>query len=107
MQSELARATASLTKSEPAPYYLSYTVNDQDVAVLIGSYGSLLTDAGLRRRQADVTMRVGSPALDDVVGVDDLDRQPMHVHVLGRVEVRAQRDVAAGANPHRARQLSG
>ena len=68
MQSELARATASLTKSEPAPYYLSYTVNDQDIVVLIGSYGSLLTDAGLRRRQADVTMRVGTPALDNTHG---------------------------------------
>jgi TldD protein len=68
MQSELARATAALTKSEPAPYYLSYTVNDQDVVVLIGSYGSLLTDAGLRRRQADVTMRVGTPALDNTHG---------------------------------------
>jgi len=68
MQSELARATASLTKSEPAPYYLSYTVNDQDIVVLIGSYGSLLTDAGLRRRQADVTMRVGTPTLDNTHG---------------------------------------
>ncbi len=68
MQSELARATTSLAKSEPAPYYLSYTVNDQDLVVLIGSYGSLLTDAGLRRRQADVTMRVGTPVLDNTHG---------------------------------------
>lgn len=68
MQAELARATTDLARSEPAPYYLSYTVNDQDVVVLIGSYGSLLTDAGLRRRQADVTMRVGSPALDNTHG---------------------------------------
>jgi TldD protein len=68
MQGELARATRSLAKSEPAPYYLSYTVNDQDLVVLIGSYGSLLTDAGLRRRQADVTMRVGAPALDNTHG---------------------------------------
>ncbi len=68
MQGELARATSSLAKSEPAPYYLSYTVNDQDLVVLIGSYGSLLTDAGLRRRQADVTMRVGAPTLDNTHG---------------------------------------
>ena len=68
MQSELTRATTSLAKSEPAPYYLSYTVNDQDLVVLIGSYGSLLTDAGLRRRQADVTMRVGTPVLDNTHG---------------------------------------
>jgi len=68
MQSELARATTNLAKSEPAPYYISYTVNDQDLVVLIGSYGSLLTNAGLRRRQADVTMRVGTPALDNTHG---------------------------------------
>jgi TldD protein len=68
MQGELARATTNLGKSDPAPYYLSYTVNDQDLVVLIGSYGSLLTNAGLRRRQADVTMRVGSPALDNTHG---------------------------------------
>ncbi len=68
MQAELARATTDLARTEPAPYYLSYTVNDQDIVVLIGSYGSLLTDAGLRRRQADVTMRVGTPALDNTHG---------------------------------------
>lgn len=68
MQSELARATTDLAKTEPAPYYLSYTVHDQDLVVLIGSYGSLLTNAGLRRRQADVTMRVGTPALDNTHG---------------------------------------
>ena len=68
MQTELTRATTDLAKSQPAPYYLSYTVNDQDVVVLIGAYGSLLTDAGLKRRQADVMMRVGSPALDNTHG---------------------------------------
>jgi TldD protein len=68
MQTELARATDGLAKSEPAPYFLSYTVNDQDLVVLIGSYGSLLTNAGLRRRQADVIMRVGSPSLDNTHG---------------------------------------
>src|SRR5205085_534984 len=50
MQSELSRATTSLAKSEPAPYFMSYTVNDQSLIVLVGSYGSLLTDAALQRR---------------------------------------------------------
>jgi TldD protein len=68
MQAELLRATTELAKSDPAPYFTSYTVNEQDLVVLIGSYGSLLTNAGLRRRQADVTMRVGSPALDNTHG---------------------------------------
>lgn len=68
MQGELSRATADLVKTDPAPYFLSYTVYDQDLTVLVGSYGSLLTDATLKRRQADVTMRVGSPALDNTHG---------------------------------------
>ena len=68
MQAELLRATSELAKSDPAPYFTSYTVNEQDLVVLVGSYGSLLTDATLRRRQADVTMRVGSPALDNTHG---------------------------------------
>jgi predicted Zn-dependent protease len=68
MQSELSRASSSLSKTEPAPYFMSYTVNDQDIVVLVGAYGSLLTDAAVQRRQADVVMRVGSPALDNTHG---------------------------------------
>ena len=37
MQSELTRATEGLAKSEPAPYYISYTVNDQDIVLLVGA----------------------------------------------------------------------
>jgi TldD protein len=68
MHTELARANSELGKTDQAPYYLSYTVYDQDFVVLVGAYGSLLTDAAVRRRQADVTMRVGSPALDNTHG---------------------------------------
>ena len=68
MQVELQRATTELAKADPAPYFTSYTVNDQDLVVLVGSYGSLVTDAAVRRRQADVVMRVGSPALDNTHG---------------------------------------
>lgn len=68
MQTELARAASELGKAEQPPYYLSYTVYDQDFVVLVGAYGSLLTDATATRRHADVTMRVGSPALDNTHG---------------------------------------
>lgn len=68
MQDELARAKTELAKNESAPYFISYTVYDQDLIVIVGAYGSLLTDAALQRRQADVTMRVGSPALDNTHG---------------------------------------
>jgi hypothetical protein len=68
MQAELLRANSELGKTDQAPYYLSYTVYDQEFVVLVGAYGSLLTDAAAKRRQADVTMRVGSPALDNTHG---------------------------------------
>lgn len=68
MQDELKRATADLAKSDPAPYFMSYTVYDQTSMVLVGTYGSLITNSGIHRRQADVTMRVGSPALDNTHG---------------------------------------
>ena len=64
----MARANAELGKTRAAAIYLSYTVYDQDYVVLVGAYGSLLTDAAVKRRQADVTMRVGSPALDNTHG---------------------------------------
>jgi TldD protein len=68
MQGELMRASAGLAKSDPAPYFLSYAAYDQNLVILVGAYGSLLTDTIVQRRQADVTMRVGSPALDNTHG---------------------------------------
>jgi len=68
MQSELNRAKTDLSKSDPAPYFLSYTVNDQDVIVIAGAYGGLLSDSVMRRRSADVVMRVGTPELDNTHG---------------------------------------
>jgi TldD protein len=68
MQTELARASSELGKTDSAPYYMSYTVYDQNLVVLVGAYGSLLTNASLQRRQADVVMRVGAPALDNTHG---------------------------------------
>jgi len=68
MKGELDRAKADLAKSDPAPYYLSYTVYDQEQILIAASYGGLLSDAAERRRTADVTMRVGTPELDNTHG---------------------------------------
>jgi TldD protein len=68
MQSELKRATTSLAKSDPAPYYLSYAVADADGTTIAGANGSLIVSTRAHRRQADVMMRVGSPALDNTHG---------------------------------------
>jgi len=68
MQAELTRATNELRKTDQPPYFLSYTVYDQDAVVLVGAYGSLLNSTVGERRFADVTMRVGTPELDNTHG---------------------------------------
>ena len=68
MQTELARAKTDLAKSDPAPYFMSYTVYDVDQITIEASYGGLLRDDPARRRSADVTMRVGTPQLDNTHG---------------------------------------
>jgi TldD protein len=65
MQRELQRATASLAKANPAPYYISYTAADNDASVIVGLSGSIAVSTTMQRRQADVIMRVGSAALDN------------------------------------------
>src|ERR1700693_3688623 len=65
MQQELKRANTLLAKSEPAPYYLSYAVTDIDGSAIVAANGSLMISTSVRRRLADVMMRVGSPALDN------------------------------------------
>src|SRR5439155_19741597 len=44
MQNEITRATAELGKAEQPPYYLSYTVYDQDFDAWVGDYCSLCDD---------------------------------------------------------------
>lgn len=65
MQQELQRAQATLSKLDPAPYFLSYSVYDQSIALAVGSQGSLVTSTRGRRRAADVIMRIGTAALDN------------------------------------------
>jgi predicted Zn-dependent protease len=65
MQQELQRARNDLGKLDPAPYFISYSVYDQDSAMVVGSQGSLINSVHARRRSADVIMRVGTPALDN------------------------------------------
>jgi TldD protein len=68
MQRELQRAGTALAKSDPPAYFLSYAVSDVDGAGLAASNGSILTTSHTQERVADVTMRVGSPALDNTHG---------------------------------------
>jgi TldD protein len=68
MKTELDRAKTDLAKSDPPPYFISYTAYDQDQIFIVGAYGALLTDTAVKRRSVDITMRVGSPELDNTHG---------------------------------------
>lgn len=65
MQQELQRAQSGLRNLDPAPYFLSYSVHDQSMAVAYGSQGGLVTSTRVHRRSADVTVRIGTSALDN------------------------------------------
>jgi TldD protein len=68
MEKELQRAKAELGKLTPAPYFISYTVYDQQVTFAVGMNGSLVTSSTGQKRLADVIMRVGTPELDNAHG---------------------------------------
>jgi TldD protein len=65
MQREIQRATTSLARSDPAPYFLSYTANDAEGVTIAGANGSIVVSSAFHRRGADVVMRVGAAALDN------------------------------------------
>jgi predicted Zn-dependent protease len=65
MQQELTRAMRDLSKAEPPPYFMSYSVSEHDYASISAAQGALFGSAQTRVRTVDVSVRVGSPALDN------------------------------------------
>jgi TldD protein len=65
MQHELHRATGAMAKSDPAPYYMAYSVAELNGTLMFASNGAISISTPVERRQADVMMRVGSAALDN------------------------------------------
>jgi len=65
MRKELARAKADLAKTDPPPYFVSYTAYDTNEVQIVASYGAMIASAGAHRRTADVVMHVGTAALDN------------------------------------------
>jgi TldD protein len=68
MEKELQRAKTELGKVSPSPYFISYTVYDEQEAFAYGMNGALASSTTGRKRTADVIMRVGSAALDNAHG---------------------------------------
>lgn len=70
MQRELHRAQENLGKLDPAPYFTSYSIHDEDFVTVTASQGGLINSSRLQRRTADVVMRVGASALDNSHGLN-------------------------------------
>ena len=52
-------------KADPPPYFLSYAVTDEDFAVVSASFGAITSSNRSRTGGLDVSVRVGSPKLDN------------------------------------------
>jgi len=65
MEKELHRGQAELARQDPAPYFTSYNVTDGESLFIIGAQGGILSSSRARHRSADVSMRIGAPALDN------------------------------------------
>jgi TldD protein len=65
MEKELHRGQSELAKQDPAPYFTSYNVTDSESMMVVSAQGGILNSTRARRRIADVSMRIGTPALDN------------------------------------------
>jgi predicted Zn-dependent protease len=66
MGDELNRNFSTLkAKADPAPYFLSYEVTEEDFHGVSATLGSLTNNGHGKTRRLDVCVRVGSPKLDN------------------------------------------
>ena len=66
MSQELNRNFSVLKqKSDPAPYFMSYEVTEVDFHQVTGTLGTIEGTSGSKTRSLDVSVRVGSPKLDN------------------------------------------
>ncbi len=66
MSEELSRNfTALKAKADPAPYFLSYEVTDEDAHAVSATLGAITANGRGKTRRLDVCVRVGSPQLDN------------------------------------------
>jgi predicted Zn-dependent protease len=73
LASEVSRAMTSLgsegaAAQQPKPYFLSYAVSDATAVNISAQYGAIVNSNESHRRQADVQVRLGSPAQDNTHG---------------------------------------
>jgi predicted Zn-dependent protease len=52
-------------KADPAPYYMAYAVTEEETEIISASLGVLQSKGKSHHRTLDITIRVGSPQLDN------------------------------------------
>ena len=65
MTAELQRNFDALKKADPAPYYLAFSVTEQESHAISAAFGAITSNRPGHRRFFDVTVRVGSPEMDN------------------------------------------
>jgi TldD protein len=71
MSQELERNFSALKqKADPPPYFLSYEITELEFKSLSGTLGTIDSTGGGKDRQLDVSVRVGSPKLDNYHSVN-------------------------------------
>ncbi len=66
LESELARNfTALREKADPKPYFISYSVTELESETVAASFGTLQSSTSDMRRYLDVSVRVGTPEIDN------------------------------------------
>jgi predicted Zn-dependent protease len=76
MQAELHRAMSSLGSNAAAnasatavkPYFLSYSVSDNESTIITAQFGAIANSESSHNRVADVQIRLGTPSLDNTHG---------------------------------------
>jgi predicted Zn-dependent protease len=71
MELELERSMEVLKRADPPPYFMAYTIAEQQRAEVQGSNGALLNSQEMRSRFLEVQVRVGSYELDNTRKVGD------------------------------------
>ena len=66
LSEELTRNFIALKeKADPPPYFMSYAITEQDFAVVSASFGAITASSRSKTAGLDVSVRVGSPKLDN------------------------------------------
>ena len=99
MSEELNRNFSTLkAKADPAPYFLSYEVTEEDSHGVSATLGALTSNGHGKSRRLDVCVRVGSPKLDNYHRVRG-ERSPIHF--------RARCSLSKTSRIHQAPHMAG